>query len=415
LLASALPGAKQWSGHDTLGPDDFELDPKTTGANGVDDAAEALDMHWNIASFLPESIREHFEVVVSEFIFRPWKRDFGGGLEDVDREPEYEVESDEEDNTHTRPVPNVRSTGLEDEGDEALDSTPPQPATEPPSVTFEDDADGLNPGEPMTQLQGREAREAAAEERSAWLAGQVRGYFSQRILRLVGEINRVLGPGTARNLGPQHKFPNPPGAHLPTELRGSPALAFVKTLVAVLSLDTGVEGPVALLRKNALKLLRVPEYAPMAEFREPCVTFVMRDAVCDYCSACVDLDLCRDERLVEEQNWDCVSCGNPYDPQWIEGTLVAHVNERVRTAQLQDLRCGRDRRIKVSHLGARCACGGLYKCVEDQSAVADDLRVMHDIARHHEFAVLKDVVEWVVRSSPNLSHARAVLELEDAK
>ena len=246
-------------------------------------------------------------------------------------------------------------------------------------------------------------------------AGQVRGYFSQRILRLVGEINRVLGPGTARNLGPQHKFPNPPGAHLPTELRGSPALAFVKTLVAVLSLDTGVEGPVALLRKNALKLLRVPEYAPMAEFREPCVTFVMRDAVCDYCSACVDLDLCRDERLVEEQNWDCVSCGNPYDPQWIEGTLVAHVNERVRTAQLQDLRCGRDRRIKVSHLGARCACGGLYKCVEDQSAVADDLRVMHDIARHHEFAVLKDVVEWVVRSSPNLSHARAVLELEDAK
>jgi hypothetical protein len=65
LLASALPGAKQWSGHDTLGPDDFELDPKTTGANGVDDAAEALDMHWNIASFLPESIREHFEVVVS--------------------------------------------------------------------------------------------------------------------------------------------------------------------------------------------------------------------------------------------------------------------------------------------------------------------------------------------------------------
>ena len=415
LLASALPGAKQWSGHDTLGPDDFELDPKTTGANGVDDAAGALDMHWNIASFLPESIREHFEVVVSEFIFRPWKRDFGGGLEDVDREPEYEVESDEEDNTNTRPVPNVRSTGLEDEGDEALDSTPPQPATEP-AVTFEDDADGFNPGdEPMTQLQGREAREAAAEERSAWLAGQVRGYFSQRILRLVGEINRVLGPGTARNLGPQHKFPNPPGAHLPTELRGSPALAFVKTLVAVLSLDTGVEGPVALLRKNALKLLRVPEYAPMAEFREPCVTFVMRDAVCDYCSACVDLDLCRDERLVEEQNWDCVSCGNPYDPQWIEGTLVAHVNERVRTAQLQDLRCGRDRRIKVSHLGARCACGGLYKCVEDQSAVADDLRVMHDIARHHEFAVLKDVVEWVVRSSPNLSHARAVLELEDAK
>ena len=103
MLASALPGAKQWSGHDTLGPDDFELDPKTTGANGVRRRRRGAGHALDIASFLPESIREHFEVVVSEFIFRPWKRDFGGGLEDVDREPEYEVESDEEDNANTRP------------------------------------------------------------------------------------------------------------------------------------------------------------------------------------------------------------------------------------------------------------------------------------------------------------------------
>ena len=94
---------------------------------------------------------------------------------------------------------------------------------------------------------------------------------------------------------------------------------------------------------------------------------------------------------------------------------MAHVNERVRLAQLQDLRCGRDKRIKVSHLAARCACGGLYGCVEDAAATADDLRVMHDIARHHDFKVLRDVVEWVVRASPNLSHARAVLDVEDGK
>ena len=70
-----------------------------------------------------------------------------------------------------------------------------------------------------------------------------------------------------------------------------------------------VEGPVALLRKNALKFLRVPEFAPHAEFREPCVTFVLRDAVCSYCSDCRDLDLCRDARLVEEGRWDCSTCG----------------------------------------------------------------------------------------------------------
>ena len=419
LLASALPGAKQWSGHDTLGPDDFELDPVATRAAGVAEAAEALDMHWNIASFLPESIREHFEVIVSEFIFRPWKRDFGGGLEDERDEVEDVdgLDDGEGNDAKARVPPPLDTEGLEHEGDEALDeclldATPPQ-AREAGQT-----GPGQEENEPLparTPLAGREAAEAAEEERAAWLAGQVGGYFSQRILRLVGEINRVLGPGTARHLGPQHRFPTPPGAHLPKELRGSPALAFVKTLCAALSLDTSVEGPVSLLRKNALKLLRVPEYAPQAEFREPCVTFVMRDAVCNYCSACADLDLCRDERLVEDANWDCAACGNPYDPQWIEGTLVAHVNERVRQAQLQDLRCTRDRRIKVSHLAARCACGGLYGCVEDAAATADDLRVMHDIARHHDFKVLRDVVEWVVRASPNLSHARAVLDVEDGK
>jgi DNA polymerase epsilon subunit 1 len=168
--------------------------------------------------------------------------------------------------------------------------------------------------------------EAAEEERAAWLGGQVEGYFSQRILRLAGEIQKHLGPGSSR-AAPQHAFPDPPGAHLSKDLRGSPALAFIKTLCAVLSLDKTVEGPVALLRKNALKLLRVPEYAPQAEFREPCVTFVLRDAVCSYCSDCADLDLCRDERLVVDGHWDCAQCGHPYDAQWIEGTLVAHVNE----------------------------------------------------------------------------------------
>ena len=48
--------------------------------------------------------------------------------------------------------------------------------------------------------------------------------------------------------------------------------------------------------------------------------------------------------------WDCPSCGNPYDLQWVEGTLIARVNERVRAAQLDDLRCGKCRRVKTGHM-----------------------------------------------------------------
>ena len=328
LLASSLPGAAAWSGHDTQGPDDVELDPGTTNARDASDAADALDMHWNIASFLPESLREHFEVIVSEFIFRPWKHEHGGGLEDA-----AESARRREIDRH-----------LEDEGDDALDEEPPPEMMQQREYHHGDLDHEREDGLPATTR--REAAAAEEERRAAWLGAQVEGYFSQRVLRLAGEIQKHLGPGASARASPQDAFPTPPGAHLPKDLRGSPALAFIKTLCAALSLDTTVEGPVALLRKNALKLLRVPEYAPQAEFREPCVTFVLRDAVCGYCGDCRDLDLCRDRRLVDEGSWDCVGCDAPYDPQWIEGALVAHVNERMRCSALQDLRCTRDRKIK---------------------------------------------------------------------
>ena len=56
--------------------------PPPRAPRGASDAAEALDMHWNIASFLPESLREHFEVIVSEFIFRPWSTNTEESLDD---------------------------------------------------------------------------------------------------------------------------------------------------------------------------------------------------------------------------------------------------------------------------------------------------------------------------------------------
>ena len=372
LVASALPTASQWAGHDTQGPDDDELDP--CAVNGGDGGhGEALDMHWNVASFLPESLREHFEVLVGEFIFRPWKRERGDGDGDAagaSAKPE--------------------TVALDEEGDEALETAPrggaPAEKQEGPG------------GLPL----GREAAAAAEEARVAWLAGQIEGYFSQRILRLVGEIQKHLGPGSATRNNPEHRFPTPPGAHLSDTARGTPALAFVKTLCAVFGLDAAAAGPVALLRKNALKLLRVPEYAPEATFREPCVTFTLRDVVCEHCGDCRDVDLCRDERLVEDGTWECLSCDRAYDVEWVESTLVRRINERLRRTQTQDLRCARDGAIKVGRLASRCACGGLFKCVEHKRAAADDLRVMRSIAERHGFETLKDVVDWVDERSPNL-------------
>ena len=48
---------------------------------------------------------------------------------------------------------------------------------------------------------------------------------------------------------------------------GPPALAFVRTVCAVLALDSAVEEQVAVLRRNLLKLVHVREFASAAEFK----------------------------------------------------------------------------------------------------------------------------------------------------
>ena len=48
---------------------------------------------------------------------------------------------------------------------------------------------------------------------------------------------------------------------------GPPALAFVRTVCAVLALDSALEQEVAVLRRNLLKLVHVREFASASEFK----------------------------------------------------------------------------------------------------------------------------------------------------
>ena len=48
---------------------------------------------------------------------------------------------------------------------------------------------------------------------------------------------------------------------------GPPALAFVRTVCAVLALDTAVTDEVSVLRRNLLKLVHVREVAAIAQFK----------------------------------------------------------------------------------------------------------------------------------------------------
>lgn len=63
---------------------------------------------------------------------------------------------------------------------------------------------------------------------------------------------------------------------------GSVALAFVKNLTYVMSLDPMVEEEVEELNRNLLRLLELEEFSPNATFMDPCSTFIIKDLICRY-------------------------------------------------------------------------------------------------------------------------------------
>ena len=63
-----------------------------------------------------------------------------------------------------------------------------------------------------------------------------------------------------------------PGSHLKLT---HPALEFVKALCKVLSLDSSILEPVNQLRRNLLKLIGVGEFSDIAEWKDPCISFIL--------------------------------------------------------------------------------------------------------------------------------------------
>jgi hypothetical protein len=66
----------------------------------------------------------------------------------------------------------------------------------------------------------------------------------------------------------------------PQDELGSPALAFVRLLVHLLSLDKSLETEVRLLGRGLLRLVGVDEFSPSAKWVDPCISFRLHDVIC---------------------------------------------------------------------------------------------------------------------------------------
>jgi hypothetical protein len=62
-----------------------------------------------------------------------------------------------------------------------------------------------------------------------------------------------------------------------------------------------IGGEIARLKRDLLRIINVREFAPEAEFSNPCLSLVLAELACRHCNFCQDLDLCHDDCL-EIQN-----------------------------------------------------------------------------------------------------------------
>lgn len=73
------------------------------------------------------------------------------------------------------------------------------------------------------------------------------------------------------------------------------------------------------LRKQALAEVGVRQFSAEGLYRDPCVSFVLPDVICSFCNLCRDLDLCRDSRLMDED--EVRSCADLRRNVWRLDTL----------------------------------------------------------------------------------------------
>ncbi|KAH7561208.1 hypothetical protein JRO89_XS10G0191200 [Xanthoceras sorbifolium] len=228
-----------------------------------------------------------------------------------------------------------------------------------------------------------------------YLKEEIGSYFTEKLLGIVRDaIHHMKRMNRSEN--------DQPSSSGVIQLSGNThkvdaALEFIKHVCAVFALDQNIQHDVLVMRKNLLKYVRVREFAPEAEFCDPCPSFVLPNVICSYCNDCRDLDLCRDLALLAKE-WRCAmpQCGQPYDREEMENSLLQVVRQRERLYHLQDLVCVRCNQVKAVHLAEQCSCAGSFRCKEDVSEFRSKMQIFLNIAIRQEFRLLQEFTSWIL-------------------
>lgn len=334
-------------------------DPEQTQLHEEIDQEEGweVDMNWNVARFLPPAVQERFSKVVGNFIIALYaaKKKTSAALE----------------KTPMRIVHRSLTQGGEEEEEE-----------------------GPDVGGVEETLKEKEIKHAQ---------GLVRHQTTRRILRSVSEINSIssevaIDPDADPDLIESWTFPLQPGAYLQPK---GPALEFIKTVCAVLGLAKELSAEVGVCRRNALELIGVREFAPEAEWRNPCAPFRVGRVICLFCNEERTLDLARDPDLMpsvpgEAREWKCSRCQYEYDRSAIEARLVSRAHSLLTAYAQQDLRCNRCGGVRPNNVAAHCDCSGSWGTTITRRETLRRLRLMQTVAKYHAMEILEGAVDGLL-------------------
>ncbi|TBU48980.1 hypothetical protein BD309DRAFT_883522 [Dichomitus squalens] len=313
----------------------------------------AIEMRWNIQSFLPPAIQADFRAVVRYFLvefFRTAQKSQGA----------------------TR----VPLRALQNGG--APDATP---------------------------------RDAAKVEELSACREFVSRKLTRRMLRVLGSVldrHRDALTDEDPSALAQWEFPILPGSHLPLS---NPGLELVKFTCAVFALAKEYTLEVGLLKRNLLDLVGVREFASEAAFVNPCEPLKLSAVPCRHCDSMKDFDFCRDPALLPSSSsssgnasahaqarWLCTKCGGEYDRAGIEFALVRLVHELERRFAQQDLRCARCSQVRADNVSRHCGCSGAFVLTMNKADVRRRLRTVVNVALAHGMGRLKECAQTLLNS-----------------
>ncbi|XP_015586460.1 DNA polymerase epsilon catalytic subunit A [Cephus cinctus] len=230
----------------------------------------------------------------------------------------------------------------------------------------------------------------ALENTSEFAKSLIMGEMSQKLFQIVQKIYKKL---PEKVLTFQENPNLDLGGH--ESIKINPALELIKSICKVLSLDKEVEEEVYGLQRNLLRIIGVGCFSDQAEWKDPCISFILPEVICKACNHTRDIDLCKDTYRGTEENkevWKCPLCEMSYDNDEIEFSLLDIMNRKSMAYMLQDLQCVKCFEVKRDNMNIICSCAGNYKTTITRNEMLQFVKTVKSIATKFKMYVLLEVV-----------------------